>query len=228
MKKFGTLAAAFAILAVLSACSDAGTLPVIKEQGIGAASTRPMGDYVLEPVIVVGEPSCDPYLQLDFSCAGDDCMTSTSGEPDDFQAVAGCTGGTTGGGTGGTTGGGGGGTGTPSPTPTEDPFEDGPILFGQCFVAMLGVLAGTAAMLPTTDGIYQAAREHDSAKRMLQVVIQNGGDAQTQALWEFRVEYARNRYNDAVGSFALAAGFTAIAVGGAAVACLPAALLPTP
>jgi hypothetical protein len=225
---------AAALLALLAACSDAPTAPVAENLPVGVGPVGHGTMDLLDPVIVVAEPRpCDPYTQPDFSCGEDDCAMSTGTGASEFQGLSGCPGPGTGPGGGGTSPGPGGdeGSGTtspPDPVDPVDPFVDGPLLFGQCFLAMLGVLAGTAALLPTTDGIYQAAREVDSAERMLQVVIENGGDRYTQALWEFRVESAKNRYNDSVGAFAIAAGFTGIAVGGAAVACLPAALLPTP
>lgn len=228
------LLAAAAILALLAACSDAPTVPGAGDLPVSAGNVNHGAMDLLDPVVVVAEPRpCDPYAQLDCSCGEDDCAMSTGTGANEFQALSGCPGPGTGPGGGGTSPSPGGneGTGTtspPGPVAPVDPFVDGPLLFGQCFMAMLGVLAGTAALLPTTDGIYQAAREVDSAERMLQVVIENGGDRYTQALWEFRVESAKNRYNDSVGAFAIAAGFTGIAVGGAAIACLPAALLPTP
>lgn len=105
LPKLGRLAVLFVAL-FAAACADVPTAPM----GKGAGSARSSGNYILEPIVVVGTPKCDPYLDLNW-CQGDgggDCMTSAAGGPSspDAMTLSGCPG----------SGGGGGGGSLPSPT----------------------------------------------------------------------------------------------------------------
>ncbi|HEU0016332.1 MAG TPA: hypothetical protein VFQ45_21815 [Longimicrobium sp.] len=99
-------------------CSDAGTLPEAPEAPVAAPPSGPANDYVLDPVIVIGTPECDPYMEADWSCddGGGECMTSYSGGEASLASCPGGTGGGGGGGGGGGTGGSTGGTGTTTTT----------------------------------------------------------------------------------------------------------------
>ena len=125
-------------LLLAAACSDAPTLPSANSEaavgGVDASNT-----YIMDPVIVIGDPGCDPYTSLDWceGGGGGACMSSTGpGDPTQVY-VAGCEpgAGPGGGGTGGGGGGGGGSTGgtapcpdygcpEPEPTPTGEPIAD--------------------------------------------------------------------------------------------------------
>lgn len=95
---------------LLAACTDSPTAPT--GGGIGAVDRRPNKDYVLEPIIVIGTPRCNPYLSANF-CQGPGtgtCITSSPGEATDPElvTVSSCPGGDAGGG-GSSAGGGAGG-----------------------------------------------------------------------------------------------------------------------
>lgn len=101
--------------AVAAGCADS-TLP---KTGVG--ETAPRSVYQLEPVVVVGQPTCDPWTSLSWcEDSGGGCTMSTGGVYGADTGLAGCTGpGTGGGGTSDGTGSTGGGTGGTPTSPTE-------------------------------------------------------------------------------------------------------------
>lgn len=110
MRHVRTWVAMLFALLLAAACADAPTAP------IGAGTTGPSSDYLLDPVIVIGtpqEPVCDPYTDPNW-CQGDDggqCTTSYPGTDDpEYVGTAGC-GTSPGSGPGGGDSGGGGSTG---------------------------------------------------------------------------------------------------------------------
>jgi hypothetical protein len=124
-------AAMLLAMVMLAACAD---VPTASDGGGISASTitGPSGDVLLDPVIVIGQPSeCDPWMDLNWCKEPGQCMTGTPGEPTDPELTTtvnscppGSGGGTAGpggdGGSGGT-GGIGGSTGTdPSKQLEED------------------------------------------------------------------------------------------------------------
>lgn len=107
MRHVRTWVAMLFALLLATGCADAPTAP----DRVQAGTAGPSSDYVLEPIIVIGDPrdTCDPWMDLNW-CRGDGggtCMSSQPGEPTDPEqtTVTGCPGG---GGDG--PGGGGGGT----------------------------------------------------------------------------------------------------------------------
>jgi hypothetical protein len=95
-----------AALLLLLATALAGCVDVPTASNAAAGGTALKNDYVLEPIIVIGEPEpkeCDPYTDLNW-CQGDGgvCTTSISPADDPFgTGVQSCPGGTAGGGGGG-------------------------------------------------------------------------------------------------------------------------------
>lgn len=77
---------ALSVIMMLSACVDGPTAP----SSIRAGSAKPAkgGGITLEPVVVVGHPECDPYLDLDWcQREGGECMSSAT---DDAQILSSC------------------------------------------------------------------------------------------------------------------------------------------
>ncbi|HEU0298129.1 MAG TPA: hypothetical protein VFR37_01720 [Longimicrobium sp.] len=107
-----------AVLLLATACQDLPSEPRASSDSARAGQR----DYILPPVVVIGE--CDPWMSLDW-CSGDggDCMTSVGGDVE-TTAVQGCGPGG-GGGAGGGGGGGGSGPGDGSTPPDEGcPSQD--------------------------------------------------------------------------------------------------------
>jgi hypothetical protein len=102
---------------VLAACADSPTLP---REDTRPAAAAPSSTYVLDPVVVIGKPGCDPYMDINFceGGGGGTCISSASAG-DTLVYTSGCEpgggGGTIGGGGDGGGSGGTGGTSTPCP-----------------------------------------------------------------------------------------------------------------
>lgn len=106
MRHVRTWAAMLFAMMLMAACADAPTAP--QSGGISAENSGPSRDYVLEPVIVIGQPRCNPYLSANF-CQGPGtgtCITDGPGEPTDPELVtlSSCPGSDPGGGSGGSGG----------------------------------------------------------------------------------------------------------------------------
>lgn len=118
MRKVFLWLAMFFVAVFSTACVDSPTFSTESSAG-GVSHGR---TYVLEPVVVIGKPGCDPYTDINF-CEGDSggaCMASTLPNDTSFVHTAGCAGGGgSTGGTGGTGGSGGSGSsgGTQAPCP---------------------------------------------------------------------------------------------------------------
>jgi hypothetical protein len=221
-KHWAAVSLAFLLAA---ACSDSPTAPGAGVGDTGAGRT----DLLLEPVVVVGtprQPGCDPYTDVNF-CQGDDggvCMTGISPALGDFSTVTGCpdTGGSTG--TGSSPGAG----QQPAPTMPPLPAYEGPGTFVACMGTLLLLMGTTASMEPLAHNLYESRNKYDSARRMYDAVMANQPSLEMELLYEHRVDVAKNGYDDAVRDYALGAGATVLAVGGAALVCSPGMILPTP
>lgn len=126
VRKLALLAGFAGALLTLAACADSPTLPDQRERIEELASGRgrvldqqPQGcvieGYCVLPPISGGGSTCDPHLELDWSCDGDgDCLTSAGNpaDPEGVLVVQGCP----------RTGGGGGGGSYPSPPDDPDPI----------------------------------------------------------------------------------------------------------
>jgi hypothetical protein len=111
-------------LIVAAACADGPTTP----DSARAESAPPSRDDIIRlgPVVVVGQPQCDPWTDPNW-CDGDDdggqCMSSSDPGSAEFDYVSSCPGtGGPGSGPGGGGGGGGGGSGGPV-GPSADPSK---------------------------------------------------------------------------------------------------------
>jgi hypothetical protein len=174
---------------------------------------------MLDPVVIVVPGGCDPYTDINFceGSGGGSCISGVSPSLGDFDTLAGC----------GEPGGGGGGTKTPSrPPPT--PTDEGPGTFAACIGALLVLAGTTATMQPLAEGVYTARNEYDSARRMYSAVQANNPSLEMELLYESRVAAARTNYDNAVQSYAVAAGASVLTVIGAVVVCSPGLILPTP
>jgi hypothetical protein len=213
------ITAAFAV-----ACADAPTAVTYPLSGAGVSRT----EYVLPPIKVIGE--CDPLLSIDWcSGGGGTCASSTPapGLADPMEAtVMGCPGGD-GGGTGSGSGGSG---GTVSPPAAPTPFNEGPLAWAACVLAVLGATYSVDQVAGQFSDWWEAQRAYESAKRMLDAIYANpqGVSQETTALWEFRVEYQRDRVVAARSAVMDATNTSYWALGTAAVGCGAAAFLPTP
>jgi hypothetical protein len=235
MKLFHPLS--LVMLVVLSACSDSPTLPVLERTPPGGAGPR---QQVLEEVIVIGTPVCDPYQQLDGSCdGGGACLTSMESGTGGFDGVSAC--GTGGGGAGTAdpgTGAGGGGSGSTSPGTTTQPsvdgtgaFKEGPLLWGACVLAVINSVYSIDKVAGKFEDWWTAQRAYQLAyanwKHLLQNPERQLYDGQLYDL-EFRMDIAEMRRDDAAGAVSEMTGDSLFSLLAAGVACGAAALLPTP
>lgn len=222
-----------------AACTDAPTAPDV----VTVSGVVPSRDLTLEPVIVVGEPkdpTCDPYLSLNWCTGGEgDCMTSTP-EPTDPEEVTilGCTGG--GGGTGGTGvdggTGGGGSTGDSSGSTSETgtgPFAEGPMLWAACVLAVIGGTYSVDVVADKFVAWYEAHRALVRARNALDYTLdlQRRGyyiDPASLELAYYRLDVATEARDAAVGAVEEATGVSILTLIGAGFACGAAAVAPTP
>lgn len=226
-----------AVLAILftlmfgAACADT-TMPVESRTTPEVHGAGVIGDYLLPPITVT-VPQCDPWTDLNWceeSGGRGDCMNSSA--PGLEMSISSCPiEGGGGGGWGGTgTGDGTIETGTDPGTGFAGPAAEGPLLWGACVLAVLGSAYSIDQVAGAFESWWAAQREYQSARRMLDAIQANPGSATPEmiSLWEFRVEYARNRRDDAmeeVGNLVNASYWT---MAGAAAACGAAAFMPTP
>lgn len=211
--------AALLFAGLATACADLPTTPSGEQVTVVASGPS----MALEPIVVVG--ICDPELSLD-QCGqgGGDCMTSTEFtlRVDDFASVSGC----------GTGTGGGGGTppGTQPPPPSSSAYQEGPLTWGICVLAVLGSAYSIDQVAGAFQGWWTAQTEYESAKRMLDALQANSQniDPATMQLWEFQVEYYRDRRDEAMAGVSEKTGASYWALGTAALSCGAALFLPTP
>lgn len=215
----GLTATVIAVL-LMAGCSDVPTAPDLR---IGEAGPRQGEATILDPVVVIGtpQPGCDPSTDLNF-CQGDDggeCMTGISPSLGDFSTVSGCND------TGGSRP-----PANPAPQPPVEPTPvyEGPGAFAACVGTLLLLMGTTASLDPLAHSLYEARNNYDSARRMYDAVMANNPTLEMELLYAHRVDVAKNGYDDAVRDYALGAGATVIAVGGAVLVCSPGLLLPTP
>lgn len=197
---------------VTTGCADQITGPVATAGG-SLLDQSPSGCVsdgvcILEPVVVIGQPG-------------------------------------NGGGWGGGGGGGGGGSSEPErgacPTSLQGydviqgctaegyvPIDEGPGTFAACVGTLLVLMGTTSALEPLAHDLYDARSSYDSAKRMYDAVMANNPSLEMELLYAHAVEVAKNGYQGAVRAYALAAGSTVLAVGGAVLVCSPGMILPTP
>lgn len=87
---------ALLIVVLLAACADSPTGAGNPETRVGNAGEL-RTDYILDPVVVVGTPRCDPYLDLNW-CQDDgdggsgDCMTSSTPDSGEYAIASTCPG----------------------------------------------------------------------------------------------------------------------------------------
>lgn len=225
-----TFAAPLPILFTLffsAACADstmpeprAADLPPVQ---VGEAG--PSSDYVLPPITVT-VPHCDPWTDLNWcedsggGGGGGICMSSFGSGFE--MSISSCPIG--GGGGGGSTGGGTGG------STMTGPAAEGPLAWGACVLAVLGSVYAIDQVSAQFESWYDAQKELESAVRMLDAIQANPESVspETMSLWEFRVEVARARRDDAIGEVRNVVNSSYWALGTAAVSCGFAAFLPTP
>jgi hypothetical protein len=121
--------------------------------------------------------------------------------------------------------GGTGGTGTPPAEPTA--FDEGPLLWGACVLAVLGSAYTVDQVAGAFVDWWEAQQAYESASRMLTAIQANDDSVspETIQLWQFRVQYARDRRDDALDDVSEKTGATGWALLGAAVACGAAAFI---
>lgn len=227
-RTFGTPLAILFTLVFGAACADstmpepgATDLPAVQ---IGEAG--PSSDYVLPPVTVT-VPQCDPWTDLNWceaSGGGEGGGTCMSGLGTGFEmSISSCPIGGGGGGGGST----GGGTGASTMT---GPAAEGPLAWGACVLAVLGSVYAIDQVSAQFASWYDAQKDLESAVRTLESLQANSGSVtpEMMSLWEFRVDVARTRRDDAIGAVRSLVNASYWALGTAAVSCGFAAFLPTP
>lgn len=204
---------------------------------IDASHTAPRRDYALDPVVVVADPKCDPYLSLSW-CAGEDsgdCM-SGAGASTEWDALSGCPAPGTGiGPGGGPIGDGSGGGGAPtSPLPGDsdgdgDTWDDGPGAWILCISSILGAGAGAGASYFALEDYYYKVDRMNAARVRMEYYRREFG--QVGPGW---LEVS-NEYDNAEREARIAGGLAATGIGvslaaliGAGVVCAPLIIAPTP
>lgn len=225
-----------------AACADSPVLSDTPSPSVGEGAPRydelqgcvtdPNGVCVIGGVVVnPGAPPPDCNVWYSPSCG--ECMTGGATiAPDEMRVSSVCSGG---GGTGTAPGGGGdpyvpgGGTGSGSGTGGTT-YQEGPLLWGACVLAVLGSAWTVDQVAGAFQGWWNAQQDYESARRMLDAVQANSAniDPATIQLWEFQVQYYKNRRDDAVAVIEEKTGSTGWALLGAGAACGAAAFLPTP
>jgi hypothetical protein len=237
-----TAAAILFTLIFGAACADT-TMPE-RESGVAPAvhlgNEGPSRDYVLPPITVIGHPQpreCDPWLDPNWcqGGGGGQCMTSTIGtgetpylSSEEMSYLSSCPDGGWGG--GGAGGGGATGGGSAGESSFTGPAAEGPLAWAACVLAVLGSAYSIDQVAGAFESWYDAQRDYESARRMLDAIQANPGSTtpETIALWEFRVEYHANRRDDAVNAVRERVGGSYWTLLGAGAACGIAAFLPTP
>jgi hypothetical protein len=233
--------AAFLFPLFLTACGD---LPTSTRGAPDVSGAGPMlsGECYLQDGIYRCPPQspdwgdCDEYH---YDCGGDDCIASTIPSAPGNASVQGCTGGGGGGtigdsdGGGGTGGGGGGSTGSDPFCPDfgcPTAFEEGPLLWGACVLAVLGSTYSIDQVASAFKGWWNAQRAYESALRTLDVIRANPDAVSPEMaeVWTLRVEYTRDRRDDAMAEVSEKTDGSYWGLLGAAAACGAAAFVPTP
>jgi hypothetical protein len=229
--------AVFCMLLFTAACNEGPTAPSVTPDlspgavydGMSVQGCTSEGHCVLPPISSDPSepPDCDMWYKPD--CGA--CATSTVIGPDDVQTPSSCPGG---GGTGPAPGGdpytGGGAPGTTPPPPGVNAYQEGPLAWGACILAILGTGYTIDQVASAFEGWWHAQQAYESAKRMYDAIVANPESTSPEAiqLWEFQMEYYKNRRDDAFGVVKERTGATGWALVGAAAACGVAAFLPTP
>jgi hypothetical protein len=122
---------------------------------------------------------------------------------------------------------------TPTPTPTpapEDAFKTGPLAWTACILTVLNSGYSVYQVAGAFETWWGAQKEFESAERTYNSILANpdGVSLEVQQVWEFRVEYHRNRRDDAVGAVREKVGGSYWGLLFAGAACGAAAFLPTP
>ncbi|HEX8393008.1 MAG TPA: hypothetical protein VF665_11670, partial [Longimicrobium sp.] len=130
-----------------------------------------------------------------------------------------CAGSGSGTGTGGSTGGGGPAGGQPA----------GPLLWAACIITVVGAELSVQQVADLFATWYQAEQEVASLERMMAAMESNPGSvtAEMYAIYQLRLDLARQRRDDARSSVASSANLSGWALAGAALACSAAILAPT-
>jgi len=212
---------AFLLMLVLaSACADA-TLPRTTHS---RAADGPGQTYIMDPITVEVDPTCNPWLDADW-CEGEgsQCMSATGEttlatcgypigggtQPDDGNIAP----------------------VPPSPGDGVAAEEEGILLWGTCILALVGSVYSIDQVGSKFKTWWDAKKMYDRAKTAYDFAWDNREslvDPSMLAVTQLRMEYAEQRLDDAVGAVRDATGVSALALIAAGVACLPAAVAPTP
>jgi hypothetical protein len=225
------LLSAFLLPLIFAACADLPSAPnATPGDMLADCRWNPDGSVACDPVQSAPDepPPCDPYLTI--GGCDDNCEMSAPGMDDpEHVGIAGCnqTGTNPAPGDGNWGGGGTPGTGEEEP---ETAYEEGPLAWAACVLAVLGATYSVDQVAGVFGDWWEAQRAYDSAKRMLDAIYANpqGVSPETTALWEFQVQYHRDRVVAARSAVVSATNTSYWALGTAAVGCGAAAFLPTP
>jgi hypothetical protein len=104
------------------------------------------------------------------------------------------------------------------------------LAWAACVLAVLGTTYSVDQVADAFTKWWDAQRAYESAKRTLDAIYANpqAVSPETAGLWEFRVEYHRDRRDAAMNAVSDATNTSYWALAGAAVACGAAVFLPTP
>jgi hypothetical protein len=125
--------------------------------------------------------------------------------------------------------GGGSGGGSPTGSPPSS-YDEGPLAWAACVLAVVGSGIAFDQVADAFQSWWTAQKDYEAAQRMYNAVLVNSAQvsAETVQLWEFRVQYQRDRRDDALGSVREKVGASNVALLVAAASCGAAAFLPTP
>jgi hypothetical protein len=225
--------AMFSVLLSVGACSDSPTAPMasapdaaydyMEVQGCVSGGICGLPEYTTP-----GEPDEPPDCEMWWKPDCGACATGAIGSPEDMQGTYGCAG------DGGDPytpppGGGSAGTGT-TPPPSSTAYEEGPLTWGVCVLAVLGSVYSIDQVADAFLAWWNAQKEFESAKRMYDAVVTNPElvSPETIQLWEFQVQYYKDRRDAAISAVSEKTGASYWALGAAGLSCGAALFLPTP
>jgi hypothetical protein len=166
--------------------------------------------YQLAPLVVDGGSTCsDPSWWRD---ANGQCWPPGPSDP---------------GGNGPPPGGepGGGPGGDPPSDPNSDPFEEGPLAWAACILTFAGATMSVSQVGELFGAWYQTSKDLDAVERIL---LMEPMDHATRIAYQLERDRLLERYSDLRSQVHLMTGASLAALGLAALACSPAALLPLP